>query len=837
MSENRNNYLREKVYLAALLHDIGKFYQRFDPDNSKNSKILKDDIKNLESTYCPKSNNYYSHKHVLWTAQFFDNHRKKLNKIFGLEPNSDELMTLSASHHNPIQGNNLAFIVQLADKLSSAVEREEKKQISNDEHTGVDSFKKVPLKSIFDLVSLNGNYPESATHPIQTQPLSIEELPNAQDLDYKPDYSLWEKFENEFENISDNLSPDNFIQTLDALLHKYTYCIPSSTVDEPDISLYDHLKTTSFLAISLYDYMVSNDLSFNRINEDCEPFILLGGDISGIQDFIYNIPSKGAAKQLKGRSFYIHLLTEVIVRYILREYKLLNINIVYSSGGNFYLLLPNLKNTPDKISTLTSSINEKLLKKFGTDIYLALEYNKISISNLKQKESGTDIKLLSEIWDDLISNKLHKAKNQRYLTSLSKNYSHFFEPFLPSANNSIDKELEELGQKLKTSAYIVFSTKKINGQTCFCDLDLGIYTYLLRSSVDNIENSEIIRLNSTSFIEGTQDKNNTYRFDFYGGNDFPSDDLGQPKTFEELAEGDNLSRLGIVRMDVDNLGKIFAEGFDPRIRTFSRLTSLSRNLDFFFKGFINTIWKNNKGLREYTYILYSGGDDLFLIGRWDKALEFALENKKAFSSFTNSEVFGLSGGLSIEKPKYPIRRAAFNAGIAEKKAKDFEINIDNGHSTLKKNAFTLFNTPISWKYNFESVINLKDEIKNIMVLSGLSHSFFNYLKIFYKMQKVSYVDMKNDESPKCENASIKWRWLAAYQLQRTKERISKNNEYLRKFIDDLKISMFTNRFALGGKNEVISSNTNFLELLAIAIRWAELELRTDKSLHNKETSF
>lgn len=62
---------RDTVYLAALLHDIGKFWQRADPDGAQRSKILSPEVKELESTLCPQYKGVYSHKHVLWTAQFF----------------------------------------------------------------------------------------------------------------------------------------------------------------------------------------------------------------------------------------------------------------------------------------------------------------------------------------------------------------------------------------------------------------------------------------------------------------------------------------------------------------------------------------------------------------------------------------------------------------------------------------------------------------------------------------------------------------------------------------------------------------------------------------------
>jgi CRISPR-associated protein Csm1 len=69
-------------------------------------------------------------------------------------------------------------------------------------------------------------------------------------------------------------------------------------------------------------------------------FCLLKGDISGIQDFVYDITSKGAAKSLKGRSFYLAMLAEVVAEWLLREEGLPLTNLLFSGGGHFYLLLP-----------------------------------------------------------------------------------------------------------------------------------------------------------------------------------------------------------------------------------------------------------------------------------------------------------------------------------------------------------------------------------------------------------------------------------------------------------------------------------------------------------------
>ena len=94
---------REHIYLAALLHDIGKFYQRADIGGTKASKFLKEHCKD-ESSFCPvDSNGRYSHKHVLWTAQFIEDFAPVFKALINDETSNlsvkDNLMNLSAGHH------------------------------------------------------------------------------------------------------------------------------------------------------------------------------------------------------------------------------------------------------------------------------------------------------------------------------------------------------------------------------------------------------------------------------------------------------------------------------------------------------------------------------------------------------------------------------------------------------------------------------------------------------------------------------------------------------------------------------------------------------------------
>jgi CRISPR-associated protein Csm1 len=57
-------------------------------------------------------------------------------------------------------------------------------------------------------------------------------------------------------------------------------------------------------------------------------------DLSGIQSFIFDVPSKGAAKQLKARSVYVQAITEIAQKFF--EEKLGPLEVVYNGGGNLF---------------------------------------------------------------------------------------------------------------------------------------------------------------------------------------------------------------------------------------------------------------------------------------------------------------------------------------------------------------------------------------------------------------------------------------------------------------------------------------------------------------------
>jgi len=850
--------IRERIYLAALLHDIGKFYQRADTGSTKDSVFLSDQVKKLEITYCPVRDGKYSHKHVLWTAQFIDDFRPVFEALVGTDDLDNNLFSLACSHHlKADQLSPWAKFIQLADHLSSGMDRNSDAAFKDEQEiTDWDKFRKMRMVSVFEGIGKSGI--DLKYHlPVEELSLSGSFFPSLA-FETPPDYKkLWNGFVSEFKCIQ-AASFGAFTDTLLNLLWKYTCTIPSSTVNLPDVSLYDHLKTTAAFAVTLYDWSIANE------NNTINPFLLVGADISGIQSFIYDIISKGAAKNLKGRSFYIQLLIESVLQKLLKTLNLSQANIVYSSGGGFYVLAPNTVQAVEELDKFRLLIEDAVFKEHGTALYVAIDSIELSKDTLLNKSTET----LGDQWAGL-TEKLSALKRQRYSQRLVSDYATFFEAgesggigpkdaitgeeftandlkrlYDLKGNKVASIEITEgldvikkstwhqiaLGKVLRDAKYWVTSENKISywgDAKAFDPLSLGIWHYFLTAEsikekqdqlIGSADEVRISLLNSDdnlkcNFLDSSvKGRNNIFGLSFYGGNDFPEKD-GEPLTFDELAKGNDskFARLGILRMDVDNLGNIFKNGFGEKARTFSRYSALSRNLDWFFKGYLNTLWKSSPLYKNNTFIIYSGGDDLFIVGKWDALIAFAEEIKNGFKKWVcANELITLSGGIAVVSPKFPIMKGASEADEAEKLAKGYSYSIS---SSLKfeKNAFSLFGMPLYWDNEYPIVKSYKDRILQLLKNGEMPKSFVSKI----------YAHGMNTSFEKGEMKPLNTLWMMAYDFGRMEQRNmgDKAIELLR----ECKTNVFANSF----NGKPINSPYHFLELVNLATRWAELEIRSN----------
>jgi len=831
--------IREHVYLAALLHDIGKFYQRADTGSVKTSIYLSD-INKVESTFLPERDGFYTHKHCLWTAQFIDDFNPVFSKLLQksekqIENIRNNLVNLSAGHHLSFdQQTELGKIIKEADHLSSGMDRDNQESFKDDQdEKNWDSFKKKRMISILETINLSSKDNEIETQLLKfhqpIEPISLNEnyFPKI-NFESDPDYSkLWDKFINEFKFIQAD-TYKAFSETLLSLLFKYTSCIPASTINLPDVSLFDHLKTTAAISVSLYDFYNSNEENENQ-------FLLVGGDLSGIQSYIEQVASKYASKNLKGRSFYLKLLSDSVTKLLLKEMNLFSANVIYNSGGSFYILAPNTTYIKKQLEKAIKLIEKQVFEEHGISLYFAIDAVPFSKENLSRKSK----KSLNEIWIELFQ-KRDKKKHRKFQDILTSSYNEFFEPIVNQADCKKDsitgeeisktensKKMDDLilkeitflqikiGEKLKSTKFLVVSDEIIpywNELVSINPAKLGIYYYLLtekefnshkeklKASADKVT---VITLNGENgncdFLKSIDGTNNIYGLDFYGGNEY--NDI----TFESMCENDNLSRLGILKMDVDNLGKIFQEGIDPKRITLSRYSALSRSFDYFFSGFINSIWKQIDPNRSF--IIYSGGDDLFIVGSWDVCIQLAESIRDNFKKFTcENPAFSLSCGICIIPPKYPIIKGSQESKDEEKLAKE---HYSHSNSTiLFKDSISFMNTPMKWQTEYLFVKNLKQNIIEHIQKDKLPNSFINKILMHFTNSNIKNHSVQN----------VRMYWLLNYDLTRLIERNTQEN--VKFFIENTKKEICN-----GFQN--LKTIYHPIELYAIACRWAELELRSN----------
>ncbi|MDR1222283.1 MAG: type III-A CRISPR-associated protein Cas10/Csm1 [Tannerella sp.] len=820
--EKAKEKAREHLYLAALLHDIGKFYQRADSGSVSTSKYLIEYNKN-ESSFLPQSKGFYTHKHCLWTAQFIDDNNSVFKNLIGSDisdlTDKNNLLNLAACHHlQKEQLTMLGQIVKEADCLSSGMDRESELAFKDEQdEKNWDVLKKTRMTSILETV-LSEKEMVKYHLPVSEVSLTKSYFPK-ESFTSNPDYGkLWLEFVKEFKFIQSN-DYRVFSETFLNLLYKYAACIPSSTINFSDVSLYDHSKTTAALAICMYDFQQSCEVTD-------KPFLLIGADFSGIQNYLYQIVSKYAGKNLKGRSFFLRILSDAVVRYLLKELDLFQANIVYNSGGGFYIIAPNTTFVREKLQVATQMIEKKFFRSFGTMLFVAIESVPLSKDDLMHKDENHN---LGTIWHDLFE-KRDKKKACKFAGVIEQKYIKFFMPLMKGGDALRDeitgeeftkKELSKnrdltikkdtnrqilLGEKLRETEIMIVSDRLLacwKGKFYIKPAYLGYYYYFIKENdlTESVDNVSIIRFNNANFNIPIKGNNNIYEFQFYGGNKYSG------QTFDEMTENPNFSRLGVLRMDVDNLGSIFQSGIKAERAILSRFAALSRSFDYFFSGYLNTIWRETD--KDRSLIIYSGGDDVFIVGSWDVCIELAKKIRNDFRKFTCANpAFSISGGIAIEPQKFPLMKAAEEAAQEEHHAKEHVIAA--GVKQLDKNSISFMDFSLNWDTEFPAVESLKNTLVDLVSQQNEAKSLLSKIMIHAANAGIKEHQITN----------IKTYWTLTYDMSRMKERVKSDKSKL--LIDNLI------KEVCGNKSSIAGTYYHPLELWAFAARWAELEIRTKK---------
>ncbi len=594
---------------------------------------------------------------------------------------------------------------------------------------------------------------------------------------------LLRNFRDEFQQIAQNISDfATFYNQLYSLLLKYTWCIPSNSQSEiADISLFDHAKTTSAIVACLYQYHeASNSFSIQEISNDkTNKFLILVGDISGIQSYIFSGSHIGAgavAKRLRARSFYLNMLSELASQKIRKSFNLPISNILMASGGKFYILLPNTLYVKNKLEEIKKNISIYLLEEFQGELALNLAVEELSgleFGNFGKviRRVGQKLALKKKMpFFEVITNKgywqedlfLFEIDDEDKLSLCQGCGKEFAQESIDGRKYGVKclKDLE-VGQILPKTKYLEFTSQ----EKCHIPFlkDNGVN---LKTEIPPAPNT-----NLTFVLNGTEIIAKQNLVAKYLANYVPTDEKRQAISFDYLVEkSKGIKRLAYLKADVDNLGSIFAFGFMDdengkvtRYDTISRVTTFSRMLDLFFSGRVNQIISRDF---QDCYIVYSGGDDLLIIGPWDKIIDLSIVINKEFQKFVGfNPNLTLSAGISIVKTKTPVSKAVDEAEELLELSKD---KVLKGKKS-GRNQVTVFNRTMSWD-DFALVIN---EAKKLT--QWVEKKYLTRMDL-WKLKK--YDRLFQDFHQHNNVEGLKYQGLLAYDLGRKKKENKISSEIL-----------------------------------------------------------
>lgn len=588
-------------------------------------------------------------------------------------------------------------------------------------------------------------------------------------------------------------------------------------------------------------------------------FRLVRADFPGVQRVIYTIASDGATKGVRGRSFFLQLLAECMVRRLLNDLDLPFSNALYIAGGRFLLLVP-----PDTdISPQAIKFNRALLELFEGDLSVTLSsahlparglketddlqrtMNALRSEELRQKTQPFLVAMKASLFEPYgVGSEFYCAisrrepKNQQEIqearTSRDKD-----EPWISREHQSFERLAEDIGQ-LHSESYLYFapsSLTEIHARATYSGLLHNItgWSAVLLSDKAEIEQIRqrqvggLLKLNNSAFDSAREDG---FRFiatftphvtqadkEYIRTKDRAHIPEGTIRPFELLTtralKNNGFARLGMLRMDVDSLGDVFSgRKVGGAMFTLTRQIALSRAVSEFFEVYLPLLCaqiETELQRKNSIYLLYAGGDDLFIVGEWDLMPQLAQIIHQLWHEYTDGKLT-ISAGIELVPQKFPFYVAANQAKTAlDERAKAY---IPRGESEPRKNAICFLNEVFGWGENedWEHLLAFKNDLLDVTKhLKDQQTLIRNTAQIYarWRSDYIQYGDSYLKFGP--------FHWLTAYQFSRIGSSVTNSN--IKQKIKQIQTTLLTD-IRLGG----------------VGARWAEFERRSDSDSKSEENA-
>ncbi|MDW8215180.1 MAG: type III-A CRISPR-associated protein Cas10/Csm1 [Roseiflexaceae bacterium] len=626
------------------------------------------------------------------------------------------------------------------------------------------------------------------------------------------------------------------VEALLFALQRYAWCLPSPL---DGVSLYDAARIHAAVAAALAAALaVDADL------------LLVGGDISGVQEFIYSVSAAGATRQLRGRSFYLQLLTDACAHDLLHQAGMPFCNLLYAGGGRFYVLLP--ASYEPRLVAWRRDIGQLLLDAHGGALYLALG----GVRFAPQEYNDSTWQRLTGQIDD--------AKLRRFAELDDAAFAGLFEPVQPepppdsetqSAEplDAMGESLEDLGRRLARVKLLSveprepraapFRRREARWHEVLRSLGLNVAplddprdyradpshrrrVLLIDDSIDPqtlpLGPQDVVGMRYTVAVAQLATLEDVAQYQALERNADDDQTLhpGDVKPFNLLAEQSlGVRRIGVLRMDVDDLGDLFGRRLNrpPGLAGLAVTAALSATLSRYFEGWVGELCRraNNDDGAGGVYAVYSGGDDLFLVGSWHRMPRLAQQIRRDFARYAlgraprpgEAPPITLSGGMTLHTARYPLYQAADDAAEALDAAKRH--TRPDRHA---KDAMTFLGRTLGWEH-FGEAADLCDELVDLVQKQGVPRSL---LMVIQTLDARARQAQRRNRGGDPQFTYGPWVWQGAYQLTRVAER-SPNG--VKERIADL-------RERIVGDDGV---QHRFIERAGLAARWAQLLVRERSS--------
>lgn len=298
-----------------------------------------------------------------------------------------------------------------------------------------------------------------------------------------------DRSENQFREVCTQFEKDLNNIPLTSLA---AFCETLTEVYEKNFSFVASSGDTGMTGVSLYDYarvVTALTCCYSEAEYSDKPFLAVTADLTGIQNFIYSDnpvienSARGMNKRVRGKSFFLSLITDSLADRILEDTGLSKANLIMNGGGHFIILAPNNESNKQYLLNLEKNVQKWFYNNLKGELNVVFSVTEI----------GEDLYTSFPEWYNSVSASLVKAKRQKGLRNLTDIFGYDldspdFREFSAYLDETEKMQYESLNEGYEKNTFRLSKFFQAIGKK------LPNTCYFVRISADDAVAAEIVKL-------------------------------------------------------------------------------------------------------------------------------------------------------------------------------------------------------------------------------------------------------------------------------------------------------------------------------------------------------